>query len=91
MGGGRQRVKAKVPAPGFYFVSFNGTFLDYNMHVEGLLPVNLYLVTLVSLEHCSKIERFRLQRIQMVKKTSSFKTELIGSSAKVSRVNSNDL
>ena len=50
---------------------------DYNMHVEGLLPANLCLVTLLSFEQCSKLENFRLQHVQIVNKTSRLKTKLI--------------
>ena len=62
------------------------------MYVEGLLPANLCLVTLLS-EQGSQFERFHLQRVQLVNKTSSFKTKLIGNNnnAKVSRVNHNTL
>ena len=42
------------------------------MHVEGLLLANLCLVTLISSDQCSQFERFRLQHIQIVNKTSSF-------------------
>ena len=48
------------------------------MHVEGLLPASLCLVTLLISQQCSQFERFHLQPAQMVNKTSSFKTELIG-------------
>ena len=34
---------------------------DYNMHVEGLLPANLCLVTFLSSEQGSQFERFYLQ------------------------------
>ena len=47
------------------------------MHVEGLLPVNVCLVTLLRLEQRSQYERFRSQHVQIVNKTSSFKTKLI--------------
>ena len=80
-----------MPVPRFYFVAFNGTFLDYNVHVEGLLPASLCLATLLSLEQCFQIKRYRLQHVQMVNKTSSIKTELIGSNAEVSRVNHSSL
>ena len=59
------------------------------MHVEGLLPANSYLVILLSSEQCSQFERFCLQHIQMVTKTSKFKTKLIGNNAEASRVNCN--
>ena len=57
------------------------------MHVEGLLPANLCLVNLLSLEQCSQLERFRLQHVQMVNKKFSFKRTLTGSNAEASRVN----
>ena len=59
------------------------------MHVEGLLGVNLCLVTLFSWEQCSQLERFRLQNIQMVNKTSSVKTKLVGSNAATCKINTN--
>ena len=58
---------------------------DYNM-----LPI-LCLVTLLHVEQCSQFERFRLQHVQMINKTSSFKTQLTGNNALVSRVNRNTL
>ena len=45
----------------------------------------------LSLEQCSQYERFRQQHIQMVNKTSSFKTKVIGNNALASRVNRNTL
>ncbi len=53
------------------------------MHVERLLPANLCLVNLLSSEfvqivNISQFERFLLQPIQMVNKTCSVKTKLIG-------------
>ena len=36
------------------------------MHVEGLLPANLCLVTVLSSEQCLQFERFRQQHVQMV-------------------------
>ena len=54
---------------------------NYNMHVEGLLPANLCLVTLLSLVTS---ERFRC--VKMVNKTYSFKTKLTGNNVEVSRV-----
>jgi len=44
------------------------------MHVEGLLPANLCLpvVTLINSEQHLQFERFQLQLIQTVNKTSSF-------------------
>jgi len=52
------------------------------MHVEGLLPANLCLVTFLSSEQCN----FRLQNVQMVNKTSAFKT-FIGNNAVACSVN----
>ena len=43
-----------------------------NVHVEGLLPAHLCVVTLLSSEHCWQFERVRLQHVQMVNKTSIF-------------------
>ena len=43
------------------------------MHVEGLMPANLCLVTLLSSEQYSVFEKFCLQHVQMVTKTSSLK------------------
>ena len=51
---------------------------DYYMHVKCLLAINFCLVTLLSSEQCSQFERFRLQHVQMINKTSSFKVKLIG-------------
>ena len=48
------------------------------MHVDNLLHANLCLVILLNSEEFSKFLRFRLQHVQMVNKTSSFKIELIG-------------
>ena len=58
------------------------------MHVESLQPANLCLVTLLSSEQCSQFERVRLQHVQMVNKTSSFKTRLM---TEASNVNCNTL
>ena len=52
---------------------------------------NFGLVTLLSLEQCLQFERFCLQHVQMVNKTSSFKTKFIYNNAKVRRVNRNIL
>ena len=57
------------------------------MHVEGLLPANSCLVTLLRSEQCSQFERSWLEHIQMVNKTFIFKTTLIGNNRKVSRAN----
>jgi len=54
------------------------------MHVGGLLPAILGLVTLLSTEQCSLLESFPLQHVQMVNKISSSKTQFIGNNAKVS-------
>ena len=62
---------------------------DYNIHVEGLLPANLWSVILLILEQCLQFERFRLQHVQKVNKTSHFKTNLTGNNAEASRVNRN--
>ena len=50
---------------------------DNNLHVEGLLPAKLCLFTLLSSEQCSLFERFRLQQVQMINKTSNFQTKLM--------------
>ena len=47
------------------------------MHVEGSLPANLCLVSLLSLKQRSTFERFCLQHIQMVNKTFSLKRLII--------------
>ena len=44
---------------------------DYNMHVEGLLPANLCLVTLLSWGKRLQFKSVHLQHIQTVNKTSS--------------------
>ena len=49
-----------------------------------LVGANLCLLTLLSSEQCSQFER-----VQMVNKTSSFKTKLIGNKPEASRVNHN--
>ena len=61
------------------------------MHVEGLVPEYLYLVTLLSSEQDEEFERFCLQLIQIINRTSSFKIKWIGNNAKASRVNHNSL
>ena len=58
---------------------------------EGLLHADLCLATLLSSEQCLKFERFRLQHVQIVNKTSGVKTKLTGNNAKVTRVNQNTL
>ena len=57
----------------------------HNTPVEWLLPASLYLITLLRSEQTPQFERYRLQHVQMVNKTSSFKTKLIGNNAAVSR------
>ena len=49
---------------------------NYNMHVEGLLPANLCLVSLGSSEQCSQFEGVCLKYARMVNKTSSFETKV---------------
>ena len=66
-------IKVRVSDPRLYFVHLILCCYDYNVHVEGLLPANLCSVTFLSSEQCYKFERFCLQQIQMVNKTSSFK------------------
>ena len=53
------------------------------MHIERLLPAKMCLVTLLSSEQCLQFERFHLQHVQMVNKTSSFKTKLTCNIAEV--------
>ena len=65
-----------MPALRFYYLFYLILrSYDYNMLAEGLLLANLCLATLLSLEQCLQFERFRLQYVQMVNKTSSFKTK----------------
>ena len=52
--------KAMVPYPRFHLLIHS---YDYNMYVEGLLPANLSLVTLLSLEQCLQFERFHLYHV----------------------------
>ena len=59
---------------GFFHLRFYS--YDYNMHVEGLLPDYLCLVTLLSSEQNEQFERFCLQLIQIIKRTSSFKIKM---------------
>ena len=61
------------------------------MFVEDLLPASVFSYFILSLEQFSQFERFCLQHLQMVNKTSSFKTKLIGNNAKMHRVNHNTL
>ena len=51
------------------------------MCVDGLLPANLCVVALNSSEECLKFESFRLQHIQIVNKTPSYKTKSVGNNA----------
>ena len=81
--------RARGQAPRFNFVYL--ILYSYDLHSYGLLPPNLCLVTLLSLEQCLQFERFRLQHIQVVNKTSSFKTKLIGNNAEASRIDCNIL
>ena len=46
------------------------------MHVEGLLLANLCLVTLLSSDECSQVERFLLQDFEIVKKTIQFQKKI---------------
>ena len=64
---------AKASVRRFYFFHLVLRSHDNNMHVEGLPPTNLCLVTLLRSEQCLQFERSYLQHIQMVNKTSSFK------------------
>ena len=57
------------------------------MHLEGVLPANECLVTLLSAGQCSPFERFRLQHDQMVNKYPVKNN--ICNKAEVSRVNHN--
>ena len=82
---GTLQLKGELPAAWCNFVYIILRSYDYNIHVEGLMYASLCLITLLSLEQCSK--HFRLQHVQIVNKTSSFKKKLIGSNAEASRVN----
>ena len=70
----------------WFFLVFSS--YDNNMLFECLLSANVCLVTLLSSEQSSRLERFRLE---LDHKTSRFKTKLIGNNAEVSRVNRNAL
>ena len=59
----KQRVLA-LKLLGYIFFILRSYY--YNMLVEGLLPANLCLVILLSLEQCSQFERFCLQHVQIV-------------------------
>jgi len=43
---------------------------DDSTNVEGLLSASLCLVNLLSSEQCSQFDRFRLQHVKIVNKTS---------------------
>ena len=68
----------------FYYLVLHS--YNYNIYVKGLLTASQivfsYLINLeinvCTSEQCSQFERFHSQRIQIVNKTSSFKTKLIG-------------
>ena len=47
----------------FIFIYLILRSYDLNMHVEGLLPANLCLVTLWTSGQCSQFERFHLQHV----------------------------
>ena len=55
------------------------------------LAVCVCLFSLLSVEQCSQLERFHLQYVANVNKTSSFKTNLIGNNADATKVNHNTL
>ena len=71
-----------APYPIFHFI-----LRSCDCNVLSSLSPKLCLVTLLSQEQCSQSQRFRLQHVQMVNKTSTFKTKLIGNNAETSRVN----
>ena len=54
------------------------------MHVEGLLPAGVRLVTLLSSEQSSQFERLRQQHDKIANNTSNFKIKLIGNIAEKS-------
>ena len=58
-------INVRVTTPRFSFFMYYYVH-DYNMHVEGLLPANLCLVTLLSLEQCSLFDRFHLQPLTAI-------------------------
>ena len=55
------------------------------MQVEGLMSANMCL------QNISQFQRLRLQHVQLVNKTSSFKTKLIGNNAGANRISRNTL
>ena len=57
------------------------------MRAEGTMPPNLCLVTVLTSEQCLQFETFCLQHVQIVNKTCSFKTALMGNNAEASRIN----
>ena len=69
-------LKARVTAPRFYL---------------GLLPAKLCLVTLFSSEQYSQFERFHPKHVEIVSKTSRFKTKLIGNNAEMGWVKINPI
>ena len=62
-----------MSAPRFY--CFHLHPYDYNVHVEGLLPVSSCIVTLLSLEECSQFESATHSKD---KQNIQFKQECIG-------------
>ena len=81
----------KEPAPRLNLFHLISCSYDYNLHVEGLLSANLCLVTLLRSEKFSQFERFHLQHVKTVNKTSSFDTKLIGNNADVTKITCNTL
>ena len=77
-------INARMLGPRFHLILHS---YDCNMHVEGLLPANVCLVTSLTSEQCLQFERFRMQHIQVVNKRSNFKTKLIGNNANISAIN----
>ena len=85
------KITVMEPDPRFYFLNLILRFYDYITHVGGLLSPSFWLITLLSSAQCSQFERFHVLPIQMVNKTSSFKTKLIGNNVKPNKVNCNTL
>ena len=56
--------KAVLPTPKsiFHLVLLMISY-DYNMHVEGLMSANLYLVSLLSSDQCSQFGKYRVQMV----------------------------
>ena len=50
-------INISVSAPRYYVLHLILSSYDYNMHVEGLLPVKMCLVTLLSSEQCLQFEK----------------------------------